>query len=206
MGKKALGDKDLIIKALQNDQTAFRTLYDRHKSGLYTHISKYVQGREDIEDLCQESFRKAFEQLSTYNPEYKFTTWLYSIGAHAALDYLKRQKNDVMASPLATQADDKEMISLTPEEELVIVEMAEEVKKCLKSLQDIYRKPAELRFLKEYGYEEIAKELGIPLNTVKIRIMRAKVALITMLKDTKSSKIQSLEERKEEQVTTKKQL
>ncbi|MBO8465007.1 MAG: RNA polymerase sigma factor [Bacteroidetes bacterium] len=185
MGKKALGDKDLIIKALQNDQTAFRTLYDRHKSGLYTHISKYVQGREDIEDLCQESFRKAFEQLSTYNPEYKFTTWLYSIGAHAALDYLKRQKNDVMASPLATQADDKEMISLTPEEELVIVEMAEEVKKCLKSLQDIYRKPAELRFLKEYGYEEIAKELGIPLNTVKIRIMRAKVALITMLKDTK---------------------
>ena len=60
--------------------------------------------------------------------------------------------------------------------------MAEEVKKHLSSLQDIYRKPAELRFLKEYGYEEIAKELGLPLNTVKIRIMRAKVALITMLK------------------------
>jgi RNA polymerase sigma-70 factor (ECF subfamily) len=182
MGKKTLGDKDLIIKALQNDQNAFRMLYDKHKNGLYVHISKYVQGKEDIEDLCQESFKKAFEQLSSYNPEYKFTTWLYSIGAHTALDHLKKQKNDVFASSVDPQAENSEMVSLTPEEEMVIVEMAEEVKKHLSSLQDIYRKPAELRFLKEYGYEEIAKELGLPLNTVKIRIMRAKVALITMLK------------------------
>ena len=95
---------------------------------------------------------------------------------------LKKQKNDVFASSVDPQAENSEMVSLTPEEEMVIVEMAEEVKKHLSSLQDIYRKPAELRFLKEYGYEEIAKELGLPLNTVKIRIMRAKVALITMLK------------------------
>ena len=159
MGKKTLGDKDLIIKALQNDQNAFRMLYEKHKNGLYVHISKYA-----------------------YNPEYKFTTWLYSIGAHTALDHLKKQKNDVFASSVDPQAENSEMVSLTPEEEMVIVEMAEEVKKHLSSLQDIYRKPAELRFLKEYGYEEIAKELGLPLNTVKIRIMRAKVALITMLK------------------------
>ncbi len=182
MGKKTLGDKDLIIKALQNDQKAFRMLYERHKNGLFSHISKYIQKREDIEDLCQESFRKAFEQLSSYNPEYKFTTWLYSIGAHTALDYLKKQKNDVFTDHLDPQNENSEMLSLTPEEELVILEMAGEVKKNLENLQEKYRKPAELRFLKEYGYEEIAKELNLPLNTVKIRIMRAKVALITMLK------------------------
>ena len=50
----------MIIKALQNDQNAFRMLYEKHKNGLYVHISKYVQGKEDIEDLCQESFKKAF--------------------------------------------------------------------------------------------------------------------------------------------------
>ena len=109
-------------------------------------------------------------------------TRIRGIGAHTALDHLKKQKNDVFASSVDPQAENSEMVSLTPEEEMVIVEMAEEVKKHLSSLQDIYRKPAELRFLKEYGYEEIAKELGLPLNTVKIRIMRAKVALITMLK------------------------
>lgn len=182
MGKKVLSDKDLIIKALQDDQNAFRMLYERHRNGLYAHISRYVQNREDIEDLCQESFRKAFEQLPSYNPEYKFTTWLYSIGAHAALDYVKKQKNDVFANSVDAQSEEPEMLSLTPEEEMVIVEMAGEVRKHLGQLQEKYRRPAELRFLKEYGYEEIAKELDLPLNTVKIRIMRAKVALITMLK------------------------
>lgn len=182
MSKAAVSDKDLIIRALQNDQGAFSLLYERHKNGLAAHISKYVQGHEDIEDLCQESFRKAFQQLSSYNPEYKFTTWLYSIGAHTALDHLKRQKNDIALNSIDSQDEGNDPVSLTPEEEIVILEMVEEVRKHLSSLQDIYRKPAELRFLKDYGYEEIAKELDLPLNTVKTRIMRAKVALITMLK------------------------
>ena len=95
---------------------------------------------------------------------------------------MKKQKNDVFTDHLDPQNENSEMLSLTPEEELVILEMAGEVKKNLENLQEKYRKPAELRFLKEYGYEEIAKELNLPLNTVKIRIMRAKVALITMLK------------------------
>lgn len=180
MGKKQLSDKDLIILALQGRQSAYFEVYNKYIDGLYAHILKYIPDPEDAKDICQESFKKAFQQLPTYNPEYKFSTWLYRIGKNTALDYLKQKRNEVFSA-----IDDSvimQMIGLTPEEEIVFTEMKEEVVKALYSLSDIYRIPAELRFIKEYGYEEIAKELDIPLNTVKARIMRAKLAIVTMLK------------------------
>lgn len=181
MGKKTVSDKDLIIKALQNDQNAYSYLYNKYKAGLATHISKYIQDQEDVKDICQETFRKAFLQLNSYKPEYKFSTWLYSIGTNTALDHRKKLKPDLVSNLQDTPEDLYEMISLTPEEEMVFEEKTEEIHKAISSLREIYRKPAELKFLNGYRNEEIAQELGIPVTTVRVRILRAKLAIIAIL-------------------------
>ena len=71
-----LTDYELVQLAIEQNQAAFIVLYTRYNIGVRSHISRYVSQKEDIEDICLESFQKAFSQITTYNPEYKFSTWL----------------------------------------------------------------------------------------------------------------------------------
>ena len=80
-----LSDKELVDLALQQNQAAFIVLYTRYNAGVKNHISKYIAQAEDKEDVALESFQKAFSQISSYNPEFKFSTWLYRIVARMNL-------------------------------------------------------------------------------------------------------------------------
>ena len=71
-----LSDSELIKLAVEQQQTAFIVLYTRYNAGVRSHISRYVAQKEEIEDICLESFQKAFSQIQTFNPEFKFSTWL----------------------------------------------------------------------------------------------------------------------------------
>ena len=64
-----LPDTDLVRLALEQNQAAFIVLYTRYNTGVRTHIARYVSQKEDTEDICLESFQKAFSQIATYNPE-----------------------------------------------------------------------------------------------------------------------------------------
>ena len=89
-------DAELVVHAIGQNQAAFIVLYTRYNAGVRSHISRYVAQKEDIEDICLESFQKAFSQISSYNPEYKFSTWLYRIARNTAFDHLSkhdREKN-----------------------------------------------------------------------------------------------------------------
>ena len=79
-----LSDTELVNLALEQNQAAFIVLYTRYNAGVRGHISRYVSQKEDIEDICLESFQKAFSQIGTYNPEYKLSTWLYRIARNNA--------------------------------------------------------------------------------------------------------------------------
>ena len=93
-----LSDKELVDLALQQNQAAFIVLYTRYNAGVKNHISKYIAQAEDKEDVALESFQKAFSQISSYNPEFKFSTWLYRIARNTALDHISkrdREKNNL---------------------------------------------------------------------------------------------------------------
>ena len=87
-----LSDTDLVRLAIEQNQAAFIVLYTRYNAGVKNHISRYASQKEDIEDICLESFQKAFSQIATYNPEYKFSTWLYRIARNTAFDHLSRHE------------------------------------------------------------------------------------------------------------------
>ena len=91
-----LSDNELVLLALEQNQAAYIVLYTRYNTGVKSHISRYVSQKEDIEDICLESFQKAFSQIGSYNPDFKFSTWLYRIARNTAFDHLSkhdREKN-----------------------------------------------------------------------------------------------------------------
>jgi RNA polymerase sigma-70 factor (ECF subfamily) len=147
-------------------------------------VSSFIQGiiaqTQDVEDICQESFDKAFRSLPSYNPKWSFSTWLFTIAQNTSLDYYRKKKTNL--SPM-NNFDSMEGnlgavdLAQSPEESLITQQTFEELIKAIKALDIKYRKVAELRFIHEFAYEEIAKELNLPVNTVKTHINRAKKLL-----------------------------
>ena len=173
-----LEDIALVELALQRDQGAFALLLEKYRCSLMTHILKYVTVVEDAEDICQRSFEKAFMNIDKYNSQYAFSTWLYNIAQNEAIDHLRRSRASINSVPISEERDALDvMAATTPEEELIIDQAVSELISGIQRLPESYRQVAELRFIKDYAYEDIARELGLPLGTVKTRISRARKQL-----------------------------
>ena len=182
-----LTDVELIRLAMEQNQAAYIVLYTRYDAGVRSHISRYVSQKEDIKDICLESFQKAFSQISSYNPEYKFSTWLYRIARNTAFDYLNKQDREKNNMPTTSINEDfaelKELPATmhNPEEDIINQQEYDKWLTNIEKLKDDYKLVARMNLIDNFGYKEIADELGMPLNTVKTKIRRAKALLLKMM-------------------------
>ena len=182
-----LTDVELIKLALEQNQAAYNVLYTRYDAGVRSHISRYVSQKEDIKDICLESFQKAFSQIASYNPEYKFSTWLYRIARNTAFDYLNKQDREKNNMPTTSIHEDfaelKELPATmhNPEEDIINQQEYDKWLTNIEKLKDDYRIVAKMNLIDNFGYKEIADALEIPLNTVKTKIRRAKAMLLKMM-------------------------
>ncbi len=177
-----LEDNALVELALQRDQGAFAQLLEKYRSSLMTHILKYVSVVEDAEDICQRSFEKAFMNIERYNPQYAFSTWLYNIAQNEAIDHLRRSRATINSVPISSEREALEvMAGNSPEEDFIIVQAVRELVESIQNLPEGYRQVAELRFIKDFAYEDIARTLNLPLGTVKTRINRSRKLLEKMV-------------------------
>jgi len=90
--ESSLQDDKLVKSAVKGDQEAFKKLVNKYQKPLYFHVLKMVKEHEQVEDLIQEAFVKAFDNLATYNTDYAFSTWLYRITTNHTIDYLRKKK------------------------------------------------------------------------------------------------------------------
>ena len=179
-----LDDSSLVELALQRDQGAFALLLEKYRSSLMSHVLKYVSVVEDAEDICQRSFEKAFMNIDRYNAQYAFSTWLYNIAQNEAIDHIRRSRTSINSVPISEEREALDVLSgTTPEEELIIDQAVSNLLSGIQSLRESYRQVAELRFIKDYAYEDIARELNLPLGTVKTRINRARKLLEKMVEN-----------------------
>ena len=182
-----LTDTELVRLALEQNQAAYIVLYTRYNAGVKSHISRYVTQKEDIEDICLESFQKAFSQIGTYNAEYKFSTWLYRIARNTAFDHLSKHDREKSNMPTTSISEDltelKELPATmhNPEEDIINQQEYEKWLTNIEKLKDDYRIVARLNLIDNLGYKEVAEALDIPINTVKTRIRRAKAMLLKMM-------------------------
>ena len=154
----------------------------RYKDALLSHVLKFVPVVADAEDICQRSFEKAFVNIDKYNSAYAFSTWLYNIARNEAIDHIRRTRTSI---PAVSISDDSSAVEIqskeTPEEQIIVDQAVDQMKESIGRLSENYRTVAELRFIRDYSYEDIAEELDIPIGTVKTRINRARKALMEML-------------------------
>ena len=182
-----LTDPELVKLALEQNQAAYIVLYTRYHTGVKSHISRYVVQKEDIEDICLESFQKAFSQISTFNPEYKFSTWLYRIARNTAFDHLSRHDREKNNLPTTSINDDiaelKELPATmhNPEEDIINQQEYDKWLTNIEKLKDDYKVVAKMNLIDNFGYKEIADALDMPINTVKTKIRRAKAMLLKMM-------------------------
>ncbi len=182
-----LSDKELIHLALEQNQMAYIVLFSRYNIGVRSHISKYVSQNEDIEDIMLESFQKAFSQMAMYNPEYKFSTWLFRIARNTALDHIgrkDREKNNLPTTSISEQLSELNEIPApvhNPEEDIIKQQEYDKWIANIDKLKDDYRTVAKMNLIDNFGYKEIADALDLPINTVKTRIRRAKEQLLKMM-------------------------
>ena len=175
-------DASLIRSVLRGDLDAFAALVKRHESAIVNYIYWIVLNEQDAMDVSQEVFLKVYLSLDKYNPEFKFSTWLYAIAKNAAIDFLRRSNTGWMVE-LDAQTEEQsrsEPIQLvdtkavSAEEVLFQKELGKKVEAALNGLPLQYREVLVLRHLEDLSYEEISGLLKLPLGTVKNRLFRAR--------------------------------
>ena len=190
LSDKARQDYELVQRALEGDEKAFTRLLARYKDAIYFMLLKMVNNRNDAEDLTLEAFGKAFKNLHQYSPTYAFSTWLFKIASNNCIDFLRRKKGTYIA--LENNGDTNENSEvirlkskeLDPEEKLIRQQKAILLHRIVRKLKPRYRTLVELRYFREFSYEEIAKELEIPLGTVKAQLFRAREMLFKLIENT----------------------
>ena len=190
LSEKALQDYKLVQKALQGDEKAFARLLSRYKDTIYFMLLKMLNNRSDAEDLTLEAFGKAFKNLHQYSPTYAFSTWLFKIASNNCIDFLRKKKgitisleneNEQIETREASRIKSKD---LNPEEKLIRKQKAILLHKVVRRLKPHYQTLVELRYFNELSYEEIAKELNLPLGTVKAQLFRARQMLFKLIEST----------------------
>ena len=163
---------DIITRAQQGDREAFGALMRAHTGAIYTFACRFLPTKEDVDDVVQDVFLKAYENLPRFDPSRRrFRSWLFRITANTSLDLLKKQKT---ATRYARQLGRAEAAFSEPAGlSAQFYHNSRELKSALQSLPDRERQALLLFYYHEMTHREIADVLGTPLGTVKSRLRSA---------------------------------
>jgi RNA polymerase sigma-70 factor (ECF subfamily) len=183
-------DEQLVEDALHGERGAFEKLVRRHQRALVSHIYRHTGQHDGALDLAQEVFLKVYLSLDTFDPKYRFTTWLYRIASNCAIDQLrKKQPLTCSLNPHPAQTDGEGPARAlagnepTPHEMLRLRELQVRLEAAVRGLPAEYRQLILLRHRQHCRYDEIARITHLPIGTVKNRIFRARETLRHELAD-----------------------
>jgi len=188
-------DQDVVEWAKRGHDAAFRELVRRYERPVFSLLYRMVRDRGLAEDLAQETFIKVLNGIGSYNPQFRFSSWIFKIANNAAIDQLRKRELDTLSldgSPHATTPEAMRATTLqlgdkgeTPLQELEARELGGAIERAIARLRPEYRSCILLRHVEGHSYEEIAQILELPLGTVKTYIHRARNELRGYLADRK---------------------
>lgn len=182
-------DAVLIKRALNGDQKAFKRLRLKYYDAIYNAIYRMIRDKEEVSDLTQEAFIKAFTSLASFNEEYAFSTWLFKIATNNSIDYIRRKKLQTFSIDKPIESKDSDYTFEIPDTtyeadgDLIAGQRKKFLDDAISSLPPRYRQVIILRHVEEKEYQEIAELLKLPLGTVKAHIFRARELLYKKLRD-----------------------
>ena len=190
LSEKAKQDLILVEQAKNGNEKAYASLLNRYRDSIYFMLLKMVNNASDAEDLTIEAFGKAFRSIDSYTPNFAFSTWLFKIATNNCIDFIRKKQS---SPSIIDHSQEEDMDSFTvniqsdtpdPEEALIHHQKIAALREIVSQLKPRYRTLIELRFFKEYSYEEISEEMKLPIGTVKAQLFRAKTLLYNILNKT----------------------
>lgn len=167
----------LIDRILAGERNLYATLVDKHKSYAYTIAMKVLENRSDAEEAAQDSFIKAFHYLKGFNRQAKFSTWLYRIVFNTAISSKRKRKpaHQSIENSIIEYAERADHQTEQDDKQVFIV-------KAMDKLNEADRLAIQLFYIKEFSMEEVADMMGQNINTIKVRIHRARLRLADELR------------------------
>ena len=166
----------MVKRYLEGQRDAASGLVDRYQARLFNVALRMLNNVQDAEDVTQTVFLNAFQQLRTYDPRFKFFSWIYRMTVNESLNTLKRRK------PTVTLEDELE-IGAPGTAADGVAEAEDRVGRALMGLKPDDRAVVVLKHFVSFSYEEIADVLGIPVQTVKSRLFTARERLRLVLRE-----------------------
>lgn len=179
-------DAELVAQARGGSEDACRALVDRYQHSVYNLINRMVRDPGVAEELAQDTFVKALGALHSFDPAFRFVTWVLRIAHNTAIDHLRRRR--VATVPIDGPDDqpvsDAILVDRTQRTPFELAEQADlrrTLDWALAQLRPEYRRMIVLRYLEDLSYEEIVDVVGLPLGTVKSHLHRARAEMAALL-------------------------
>ncbi|HXO21119.1 MAG TPA: sigma-70 family RNA polymerase sigma factor [Thermoanaerobaculia bacterium] len=181
-------DEELVAAVLSGDRDRFGDLIDRYQGRLVNYLFRLLRNADDAHDMAQEVFVKVYQVLDRYDPQYKFSTWLFRVAQNAAIDQIRRRRLKLVSlhqeDPEGESRDwDLPAPERGPYGELRNRERGDAIQEAIDGLPWEYRELILMRHTAELAYEEIARLKGMPLGTVKNKLFRGRQMLKEKLRD-----------------------
>lgn len=175
-----------ILQAQQGNDEAFTRLVEHYQTPVFNLCYRMLGEPEAAEDAAQESFLRAYQNLSRYDRQRPFATWLLSIAAHHCIDRLRRRRFVIFSLDAEREDDDRptelpDMDAIDPEREAIRREEQEGIQAALRGLDATDRAAIVLRYWYDFSEVEIAGSLNLTVSAVKSRLHRARKAVARML-------------------------
>jgi RNA polymerase sigma-70 factor (ECF subfamily) len=180
---KKMTDGELLASYTDGDEAAFREIVNRYKNGLYAFLRMFLNRRELVEDVFQETFLQLFTSKDSFDTERPLRPWLFTIAANKAKDALRKWQRK-SAIPIGTMTDSDDLSfddilnsvtsdSTTPHEELQRDERAMRVRRIIADMPENLREILIFAYFNRFSYKQMAEILSIPIGTVKSRLHTA---------------------------------
>jgi RNA polymerase sigma-70 factor (ECF subfamily) len=186
-----LSDPDvlLMLRFQQGDKPAFEGLLDKYQRPIINFIYRFLQDKDEADDLAQEVFIRVYNGVDRYKPVAKFSTWIYTIARNICLNELRRKKAKIISLDETLETDDSQaprqiadVKGNSPYEGAYKNELQKVVQEAIISLPENQKMVVILRRYQLLSYEEIAKTMGCSVSAVKSLLNRAKESLKERLK------------------------
>ncbi len=169
-----LDDAAAVVRAREGDQDAFRVLVDRHSRSLYRLAFRMTGRAEDAEDIVQETFIKAYKQLSRFEARANVSTWLYRIAFNCSVDFLRsRPRRQMVADDHVLEGLAASPNAPTMDDLVYAGQIGEQLQLALRDLSGQERAAFLMRHYHGCSIEEIGDTLGLKTNATKHSIFRA---------------------------------
>jgi len=173
-----------LIALQQRDKAVFARVLDQNSDRIYRLALKMLGNVQDAEDILQETFIKAFNNIEKFEGRSKISTWLYRIAVNESLMLLRKRKGNTVQLEMSIETDDGDLIPrqivdwcCLPEKELMNTETRDYIQEAVKILSDSNRAAFILRDVEGLSTQETAEALDISESAVKVRLMRARMQL-----------------------------